>query len=313
MIIFKTWAITGSSNILGMQFDHLVRRLVVVGDLPEGWEWDALLGLDGALDIIRLSPTDMGVGAVLTREQLPKSGWYHIQLRGTRGEEVRHTNVMTAFVPESLSGDAQWPTVPSEFTQMEVRLRELNRHPPIPGENGCWMLWDPDTGQYVDSEFPLPEGGSGGADGAVRYDKAQELSGGQKGQARDNIGALGASELSDAVNTALAQARESGEFDGAPGDDGLDGVGIWAVEQTTTSAEDGGVNVVTVIKTDGSTSTFEVRNGRKGNGGPAGADGKDGADGYSPVRGTDYWTADDQASIVADVLAALPTWSGGDY
>lgn len=163
MIIFKSWSITGSSNILGMQFDHLTRRLDVVGDLPEGWEWDALLSLDGALDIIRLSPTDMGVGSMLTREQLPKSGWYHIQLRGTRGEEVRHTNVMTAFVPESLSGDAQWPTVPSEFSQMEARLRELNRHPPIPGENGCWMLWDPDTGQYVDSEFPLPEGGSGGA------------------------------------------------------------------------------------------------------------------------------------------------------
>lgn len=49
--------------------------------------------------------------------------------------------------------------------------------------------------------------------------------------------------------------------DGAPG---KDGVGIQSVTQTTTSTEDGGVNVVTVTKTDGTTSTFEVRNGGGG-------------------------------------------------
>lgn len=47
--------------------------------------------------------------------------------------------------------------------------------------------------------------------------------------------------------------------------------------------------------------------------GADGADGADGQDGYTPVRGTDYWTAADQQSIVDDVLEALPTWNGGDY
>ena len=47
--------------------------------------------------------------------------------------------------------------------------------------------------------------------------------------------------------------------------------------------------------------------------GATGADGQDGADGHTPVKGTDYWTAQDQADIVADVLAALPTWTGGSY
>lgn len=32
---------------------------------------------------------------------------------------------------------------------------------------------------------------------------------------------------------------------------------------------------------------------------------------FNPVRGTDYWTEEDQAAIVADVLAALPVYSGG--
>ena len=50
--------------------------------------------------------------------------------------------------------------------------------------------------------------------------------------------------------------------------------------------------------------------GLKGEKGDTGAAG---ADGYTPVKGTDYWTAADKAEIVADTLAALPTWTGGSY
>lgn len=35
--------------------------------------------------------------------------------------------------------------------------------------------------------------------------------------------------------------------------------------------------------------------------------------GDTPVKGTDYWTAADKAEIVADTLAALPKWTGGNY
>ena len=48
-------------------------------------------------------------------------------------------------------------------------------------------------------------------------------------------------------------------------------VGIQSVEQTATSTEDGGANIITVTKTDGTSSTFTVKNGSKGS---AGADGK---------------------------------------
>lgn len=50
--------------------------------------------------------------------------------------------------------------------------------------------------------------------------------------------------------------------------------------------------------------------GLKGDKGDTGAAG---ADGYTPVKGTDYWTTADKAEIVADTLAALPTWTGGSY
>ena len=51
---------------------------------------------------------------------------------------------------------------------------------------------------------------------------------------------------------------------------GTPGVGIASVIQTTTSTEDGGVNVITVTKTDGSTSDFQVRNGSQGGKGDIG-------------------------------------------
>ena len=59
---------------------------------------------------------------------------------------------------------------------------------------------------------------------------------------------------------------------------------------------------------------LSVSNGKlQYNGSDVGLKGDKGADGYTPVKGTDYWTAADKAEIVADTLAALPTWTGGNY
>lgn len=107
-------------------------------------------------------------------------------------------------------------------------------------------------------------------------------------------GKLDASDLPNAVSTALEQAKESGEFDGADGaagkdgadgSDGADGVSITSVKQTTTSTADGGKNVVTVTLSNGQTSTFEVKNGSKGSTGAAGKDGSAGADGKNGADG----------------------------
>lgn len=72
---------------------------------------------------------------------------------------------------------------------------------------------------------------------------------------------------------------------GKDGADGADGVGIKSVAQTTTSTLDGGTNVITVTKTDGSTSTFQVRNGSKGDKGDKGDKGEKGDSGSEIVTG----------------------------
>ena len=162
MITFNGWNISVCGAPIARQYDNLSRELAVLGDLPEGWKWDMLVECDKQLNIITLAPIEGGVGVTLTEDMLSLPGVYFMQLRGTQGEVVRHTNIIQTFIPKSLSGDAQWPEVPSEFSQMEARMQELNDHPPYPGTDGNWMIYNPDTGEYEESDIPLPGGGGFG-------------------------------------------------------------------------------------------------------------------------------------------------------
>lgn len=109
----------------------------------------------------------------------------------------------------------------------------------------------------------------------------------------EDVGAIAKTELQATINTALAQAKASGEFDGA---DGL----------TPTIGDNGNWYL-------GNTDTGKPSRGEKGDKGDKGETGAKGEKGDTPQKGTDYWTAADQQSIVDDVLAALPTWEGGSY
>lgn len=162
MITFNNWTIESCGAPIAMQYDNLSRSLTVLGDMPGGWTWAMLVESDGNLNIIALSPVEGGVGVTLTDDMLSLSGYYTMQLRGTQGEVVRHTNVIQTYIPASLSGDAQWPTVPSEFTQVEQNIIAINNNPPKPGPDGNWLIYNPDTGEYEESDIPLPDGGGFG-------------------------------------------------------------------------------------------------------------------------------------------------------
>lgn len=157
MIRFDNWQIKQEGGIIARQYDNLTRRLDVLGDFPEGWTWELLVQVKGKLDVIALSPVEGGVGVLLKASMLALGGQYAVQLRGTRGDQVRHTNILySVYIPESLSGSEAWPTVPSAVEQALQQLEELNQHPPYPGSNGYWMVWDLDTNTYIESQLPLP-------------------------------------------------------------------------------------------------------------------------------------------------------------
>ena len=160
MIQFSNWTISAlCGEVIARQYDNLSASLIVVGDLPDGWEWAMLVECQGNLNIIPLSPVEGGVGVTLTDDMLSLPGYYTMQLRGMQGDVVRHTNQIQVFIPESLSGDAQWPEVPSEFTEIEQNIIAINNNPPKPGSNGFWLIYNPETGEYEESDIPLPEGG----------------------------------------------------------------------------------------------------------------------------------------------------------
>lgn len=160
MITFTDWTIQNSCGApIAMQYDNLSRTLTVYGEIPDGWTWAMLVRSHGKLNIIHLSQVDGGVGTTLTNDMLALPGYYTMQLRGTQGDVTRHSNAIQVFIPESLSGDAQWPTVPSEFTQVEQTILAINNNPPKPGENGFWMIYNPDTGAYEESDIPVADSG----------------------------------------------------------------------------------------------------------------------------------------------------------
>lgn len=117
--------------------------------------------------------------------------------------------------------------------------------------------------------------------GAVKYIE-QNLSDEQKAQARENIGLDGdfltKDNLQEVANTVLAQAKASGDFDGADGQNGQNGAdgktpyiknGNWWIDNTDTGVK---------------------------------AQGVDGAPGATPVKGTDYFTPDEITAIAQDVI-----------
>lgn len=165
------------------------------------------------------------------------------------------------------------------FTNKETVKFQLEAFRGAPGKTGPAGPAGADGKDYILTESDKQEiagmipGGSGGAEiddttpsteKTYSSSKIDTLLDEQKGanETQDEAIAkkLNASELPTAINTALEQAKASGQFDGAPG-----------------------------------------------------APGEPGEDGKTPEKGVDYWTAADKQEIVSGVLAALPTWTGGEY
>ena len=157
ILTFADWKLSPHrGGSLGHQYDNLTSELIVQGDLPEGWEWDILVSAGGNGDTWHLTPGDGQASITLTEDNLSVSGEYYLQLRGIKGEQVRHTNIVTACNFRSLSGAGQWPTLPTEWIQAERDIKELNAHPPVPGEDGYWQLWDLTSHSYQPSQLVVP-------------------------------------------------------------------------------------------------------------------------------------------------------------
>ena len=101
----------------------------------------------------------------------------------------------------------------------------------------------------------------------------------------EDVGAISQDDLQKATNEALAQAKASGEFDGAdgqPGENGADGYSPTA----NVVQNDGGATITITDKN--STTTATVKNGKDGADGSPGKDGTDGKSAYQYAQEGGY-------------------------
>lgn len=181
-IMFSDWQIALAKERLPRQWDN-GEPVEVVG-APDGWTWTLNIKLGDDLDVIPLTETDGVLGTTLKAEQLAFAGGYRIQLVGTQGEVVRHTNVVGLAVSESLSGDAQWPELPTVFSEAVERCEAAAVNVPVLSDDGTWKVWDFEKGAYVDTGVSAKA-----PTNAVLFSK-QELDWKQAQQARENIFAV---------------------------------------------------------------------------------------------------------------------------
>ena len=245
MIYFTDWRLDATGDIIARQYDNQSRTITITGALPEGWTWELLVRAGDAYDEWPMTAQDGGIGCTLTAEMLAVSGYYTLQLRGKQGEMVRHTNTIRVFVPESLSGDAQWPELPTAFSDAVDRAEDAAdraenaaTHGPKISDTNTWMLWDADEGDYIDTM--VDASGAPGPDGKPGKDGITPTIG-------DN-----GNWFIGATDTGKPSKGEDGK-DGTNGSNGADGY-----SPTVSVNKSGKITTITVVDKHGETiSTVE--------------------------------------------------------
>ena len=237
MIRLDGWKLSTDGAAITMQFDNLTRSVEIAGEIPADWTWTLLVTAGDNMDLIPLTQDEDCLSVLLTAQQLSETGYYIFQLRASRGELVRHTNQIRIYVPSSLSGDAHWPEIPSEFSECEQHVQQAAAeaaenartaaaaadraegyalHPPAIGENGNWQEWNGSA--YEDTGRPSRgETGATGPQGE-KGDKGDTGATGPQGEKGDkgDTGATGPQgEKGDKGDTGATGAAGKSAYDGA--------------------------------------------------------------------------------------------------
>ena len=100
-------------------------------------------------------PIEVVDGLVEVPEWFTEQDSFNITLLGTNGGQEVPTNVVYLHLEKS---NTLWEKdAPEPQPSWLAKVIGLNNHPPIPGDNGYWLIWNTDSGAYVESELPLPD------------------------------------------------------------------------------------------------------------------------------------------------------------
>lgn len=158
--------------LLGRQGENQVTEVV----FPIG-EWQERYG-NGTVSLVHRRPGDGRTYPVAVTVEGDTARWVvssadtacvgndgACELSYLTGDTVDKSHIWTTAVDESLGGG---PTPPEpeqgwvdQVLEAADQVEAINQNPPKPGPNGTWLIYDPEAGEYQESDIPLPEGGGG--------------------------------------------------------------------------------------------------------------------------------------------------------
>lgn len=160
--------ITQDNKFLAFEKNNGVDVINITVDTDESWIYkldvkypDKCCSGEQLYNIINLTRTGNTCTAILTKDMLPFTGKYIMQLRGISGDKVYHSDTFDCWVKYSIEPASTYDPVPSEFYQIEQNITEINNHPPYPDISGFWMIWNSQTHKYELSDIPVPTEGGG--------------------------------------------------------------------------------------------------------------------------------------------------------
>lgn len=165
--------ITQDSKNLAFEKNSGVDEIVITVDTDETWSYKLdvkypdkyNVGNDALYNVIDLDRNGNICSVILTSKMLPFNGKYTMQLRGTSGDKVYHSDTFEAWVKYSIEPGSTYDPTPSEFYQIEAKLDDKvneakqyaenaetasTRMPKISSDK-TWLIWDVGTGDYVDT------------------------------------------------------------------------------------------------------------------------------------------------------------------
>ena len=163
--------VTIVDKTLGYQGDNLVDTIQVTVDKDSTWNYklDMYKGKSKCFDSVLMTREGNICTVQLTNEILSYGGRYIFQLRGYTDTQTYHSDIFESWVNASIEyqddckqGDCECDCkLPTEFYQVEDNVTEINNHPPYPGDNNKWMIWDVNKHEYVESDIEVIGGGGG--------------------------------------------------------------------------------------------------------------------------------------------------------
>lgn len=161
--------VTIVDKTLGYQGDNLVNTIQVTVDKDSTWNYklDMYKGKSKCFDSVLMTREGNVCMVQLTNEILSYGGRYIFQLRGYTDTQTYHSDIFESWVNASIEyqGDCKQACecdckLPTEFYQVEDNVTEINNHPPYPGDNGKWMIWDVSKHEYVESNIEASGSGT---------------------------------------------------------------------------------------------------------------------------------------------------------